>query len=313
MVALRRGQHRAAAQHLERAVTRGASKRSTLYLLLARSRFQLGDKRGALTALDAAGAGAERFPGAYLLRAQCHWRLGEHPAAWRALAAGAARHPASREIMQQRVFLLIDLGLYRTATEEGLRYLRGGEAALDDHVAIAQALARAKQHQRAALILEQARLRHPGSRKVTIQLARTYLDAGTPLAAAQILHHASLRFPKLAIEAAELYRRAGKLLRALHLNAQVTDQARKIRQRLGLLVELERFEQAAALQPRLSRLGLLADDNICYALAFSYYRTGRHDEAERLLRRLRDPAAVERAGALRRAMAACAERGWECR
>ena len=64
--------------------------------------------------------------------------------------------------------------------------------------------------------------------------------------------------------------------------------------------------------PKLSRLGLLSDENIRYALAYAYYKTGRFERAEEQLKPIQDPQLFESALQLRKAMAACREAGWEC-
>jgi len=311
VVAYRRRDHAAAVAQLGRALRAGA-RGETLHLLLARSHFALGQLRPAIEALGRAGAGARRWPGAFLLEAQCHWRLGDRVRAWGALQRGSRLHPKNDELARQRVLLLVDMGLYRRAAEEGERFLARPGVTPGDFVAFAEALRRGRQVWRAILLLEQGGLRFPKGRGVLLQLARAYLDAGKPLAAGRLLHRAALADPRLLVEAAELYRRAGQLLQALHLNAQVPDQKPKVRQRLGLLIELERFEEAAALEPRLARLGLLDDQKIIYALAYAHYRAGDHGHAEAWLKRIREPGLFDRAAELRRAMAACAAQGWTC-
>jgi hypothetical protein len=145
-----------------------------------------------------------------------------------------------------------------------------------------------------------------------LRLALCYVGDGKPLAAAQLVHRASYIDPKLRVEAAELYRRARKLTMALLVNAQVLDQRKKLRQRLGLLIEARRFEEAAALELRLSRLGLLKDQQLVYALAYSFFRIGRFRKSERWLKQVTDPGLFRKAVELRRSMATCESQGWMC-
>ena len=56
--------------------------------------------------------------------------------------------------------------------------------------------------------------------------------------------------PKYVVEAAELFRRSGRLERALFLNKRIADQKAKIKQRLQILLELERFEMIVAMEAR---------------------------------------------------------------
>ena len=92
----------------------------------------------------------------------------------------------------------------------------------------------------------------------------------------------------------------------------MTDQDKKIKQRLSILLKLERHEMIAAMEPRLSRLGLLADENIRYALAYGYFKTGEFNKAEEQLKHITEARLFESALELRRAMKACQEAGWEC-
>jgi hypothetical protein len=64
--------------------------------------------------------------------------------------------------------------------------------------------------------------------------------------------------------------------------------------------------------PRLSRLGLLDDQSIVYALAYAFYKTGDFEETERWLKRLTKPELFRRAIQLRKAIQACKEMGWSC-
>jgi TolA-binding protein len=311
LVALKRGDHKAAERSLRAAIKAGQKDRNA-HLLLAQARFGQQDYPGTLRALRRTGELGRRYPGVYLMRAQCHWRLRDRVSAWRALQAGLRRFARDRELQRQRVLLMVDLGLFQQATAADLRFLARHGSDADGYVAIAEALRRGKQHRRAILILEQARLRFPASDAVLKQLARSYLDDGKPFVAAELLARAANRRPEYRLEAAELYRRAGRLQTAIYLNAQAVQQKAKVRQRLGLLVELERHEEAAAMAPRLSRLGLLADEEIVYALAYALYKAHRFEAAERHLKRITRPALFTRAIQLRKAMDSCRKLGWEC-
>ena len=118
--------------------------------------------------------------------------------------------------------------------------------------------------------------------------------------------------PQLISEAAELYRRAGRTSRALMLNGQIRDQSVKLKQRLAILLELQRFEQAASMDEDLVRIGLLEDEDIRYALAYAVFKTGDFDGAEFHLQKLSRPDLFRKAAELRRAMADCSEEPWQC-
>ena len=89
------------------------------------------------------------------------------------------------------------------------------------------------------------------------------------------------------------------------MNGRVADPVDKASQRLGLLVDDSRLAEAAALVPRLSRLGLLADDSVSYAVAYAWFGLGELDAAEEALADIEDPAVFRSAVSLRQAIGAC--------
>jgi tetratricopeptide (TPR) repeat protein len=311
IVAVKRKNHKKAIRALGAALKSGRRDKR-IDLLLAQSYFKLKNYHRALHFLKKAQTEAQKVAAGFLLAAQCHWRLGRRVEAWKALDQGLLRHPKDSELLRQKVLLLVEMGLYIQASRLARRFLSRTACTVDDYVAMGEALHRAGQHQRAAMILEEARLRYPHDRRVLMQLARCYLKDAKPLAAAVLLQRASFLAPQLRVEAAELYRRAGRLELAGLLNSQVVDQKAKMRQKLGLLIEGGRYEQAAALLPRLARLGLLLDQQVVYALAYAFFRVGQFNVAESWLKRITQTALFEKSVALRRAISACAEKGWSC-
>jgi uncharacterized protein HemY len=197
LIALKRHDFKMAARQLALSIKHG-QKDKNAYLLLAQARFGLKDFRGTLDALAHTGELGKSYAGIFLMKAQCHWRLRDRENAWRALRDGIRRFPKSRELVRQKILLMVDLGLYQQATTLGLNYLARGKAKADDYVAIAEALRRGKQHKKSILILEQAKLQHPQSDLILKQLARSYLDDGKPLAAAELLARAAHRKPEIS-------------------------------------------------------------------------------------------------------------------
>jgi tetratricopeptide (TPR) repeat protein len=329
MIYLRQGDHAKAAVALEAALRYGTSAKPPeadggvasadtqpsplVWAFLAQARFALEDYRGALKALDGADSAGAKLAGVWLLRVQCHWRLNELERAHAALLAGQQRHPDVQELFRQEIFLLVDLKLYQSALEKGRAYLKSAnEAGPDDYAAIAEALRKAKAFDSAARLLEEARLRFDAHPTLVRQLGRVYLDMERPATAARIFERAARRDPSFALEAAELYRRAGDTIRALGINAISNDTPGKTRQRLGLLIELSRFAEATGLEKRLARLGILKEDALVYGLAYAHFQLGNFRAAERLLKRIADPSVFERATHLRQAMATCRNEGWTC-
>lgn len=300
-----------AAEHLEQAVTTGRAE-AIVHVYLAQARFQLEEYRKVLETLDRADTLLRRITAVHHMRAQCHWLLNEPDMALAALDRATVLFPEDPGFLRRKVYFLVDLGLFQQAATEGREYLQRSQGKLEDYIALGNALRASGEADEAIKLLEQARLRFPRHPEVNKVLARAYLDRNQLNTAADLVYEAALLKPALTSEAAELYRRAGRLHRALLLNGQVSDQPIKLRQRLALLLELQRYSQAASMRTDLQRLSLLEDEDIRYALAYAVFKTGSFEEAEQHLQVLTRPDLFRKAAELRSAMQDCAEDRWQC-
>lgn len=283
-----------------------------IYLFLSQAHFGLKDYRKALDALAKAGPELTNKPEVYAMRANAHWQLQEPSKTISVLAEGLSRFPSEEKLSRMKVFYLIEMGLFQTAIEDGISYLARDNVSADDFVAVGEALKRAREPKKALMILEQARLRFPDAPLLTAQLAHAYLDAEQPVSAAMLFEDASRFDDKYRSDAAEMYRKAGRHQLALWLNGAVVEQEVKVKQRLSILLNQENYDAVTAMEPRLSRLGLLQDENVRYALAYAFYNSGDFVNAEKQLKLLKDPQLFEKATQLRKAIAACKEARWEC-
>lgn len=311
MAHLRRDEPEAAAAALEQAVATGGAE-SVVYVYLAQVYFQLERFRDVLLTLEKAGPELEKVASVYHMRAQCHWLLKEPELALATLDLAAQLFPQEPGFLRRKVFFLIELGLYREAAEQGRVYLQQSAGKREDYVALGNAMRASGELREATLLLEQARLMYPGDADVNKVLAHAYLDQGQTNTAAELIYEASLLDPSLTGEASELYRRAGRPYRALMLNGQISDQKVKFRQRLALLLELQRFEQAAAMDNDLRRTGLMDDEDIRYALAYAVFKVGDFEAAEVHLQTLTRADLFRKAAELRRAIQDCSEDSWKC-
>jgi Tfp pilus assembly protein PilF len=283
-----------------------------VYLYLAQAWFAQEEHAKAIAALEGAGDQLDGLAGAWNLRAHAHWTLGQRQQAFDTLHRASARFPANTSFLRRTVFYLIEAGLYQEAARAGMDYLQRADAKADDYLAIGTALRRTGSLDEAIDFLETGRLHYPEHDNLAKALAQTWLDKGQPLAAAELLAAVAERDPSLLAEAAELFRRAGHSQRALNLNARVTDPDKKLKQRVGILLELRRYDQVAGMEGALARARLLGDEDIRYALAYALFRSGRHEDAEIHLQALTRPDLFRKSTELRRLMAQCADQRWTC-
>jgi tetratricopeptide (TPR) repeat protein len=311
LIALNQQQPEAAVSAFDRAIAAGQTE-PTIFLYLAQAQFGLERYADVLQTLDRAGAAFDTLAPVFLMRAQAHWLLQDRAQAFAVLADGARRFPGNTQFLRREVFFLMELGLYQEAAARGQQYLTVAEGKEEDYVAIGNALKRARQFDGALVFLESARLKFPASLNVVKVLAATYLEKGEPLAAGELMYRASLSDPTLKPEAAELFRRAHLYARALAVNAQIEDQSLKLKQRLGILIELGRFAEVRSMEGALKRTRLLDDEDVRYALAYALFKEGDFDAAEVHLSKLTKPDLFRKATELRQSMQECAAERWRC-
>ena len=311
MAHLRRNELEPARDAFLQAVDSGEAE-ALVFVYLAQVNYQLEDYRSAIEALDRAGAVVERVPSVYHMKAQAYWLLEEPVMALATLDQAAQVFPEDLSFIRRKVFYLVDLGFFKEAVVQGKRYLAESEGSVEDYVALGNALRASGELNEAARFLEEAQLLFPNSPEVKKVLAHVYIEREEMSAAADLLYKAALLDPELLSEAAELYRRSGQTFRALTLNTQLVDQPEKYRQRLAIYLQLENFEQAAAMEIPLRRVGLMEDEDLRYAVAYALFKTGDFDGAERHLAALSRPDLFRKAAELRSAIQDCAEDSWKC-
>lgn len=301
----------AAKDSLQQAVKSG-QKDQAIFIYLAQTYFGLKDYKQAIDAIGKAGSQANKDAALVSLKAESYWHLQQTDAAINTLNAGQKDFPADFRFLKRKVFYFVELGLYQEAVRLGRDYLQRSKSAAADYIAIGNALRLSKEYQEALNILEIARLQFPQDEMVAKLLAHTYLDQGKLNSAAFILEQAALLNPKLQAEAAEIYRRAGRLHKALTLNESISDQKVKFKQRLSILLALKQFERAANMESSLYRTGLLEDQDVRYALAYALFSSRRFSEANKHLDHLTNAELFRKGTELRRLMEACKNEPWQC-
>ena len=301
----------AARDSLQQAIKNGQQDRS-IFIYLAQAHFGLKDYRNTVNAIGKAGDLVNKDAMLISLKAESYWHLQQPDAAISALNDGQRAFPSDFRFLKRKVFYLVELGLYQEAVRLGRDFLQRSKASASDYVAFGNALRLSSEFQEAINILEIARLQYPDDELVAKLLAHTYLDQGQLNSAAFILEQAALLNPALQSEAAEIYRRAGRLHKALTLNESILDQKVKLKQRLSILLALKQFERAANMEGSLYRTGLLEDQSVRYALAYALFSTRRFAEVGKHLDHLKDAELFRKATELRRLMEVCKTEPWQC-
>ncbi|WP_143735849.1 tetratricopeptide repeat protein [Methyloprofundus sedimenti] len=283
-----------------------------IYVYLAQVNYALKEYQQVIVAVDKAGDIVSNYPTLMEMKAQSHWQLKQSNLAIETLNTAQQMFSADYRFMRRKVFYLVELKLYQQAAQLGQQYLNLSAGKASDYIAIGNALRLSKEYQQTLLIMEAARLKFPDNVTIAKVLAHTYMDMGQLNSGAFILEQAAQYDPKLIAEAAEVYRRAGRLYKALTLNPVIRDHKAKLKQRLAIFLALKRYEKAANMQKSLYRTGLLDDQNIRYALAYAYFSSGQFTAASKQIDYLTETDLFKKGLELRRMMEACKEEPWQC-
>lgn len=311
LVLLKKQDYTNAKTTFQQAIDAGQTE-NVVFIYLAQAAYGDQDFRTTLKAIDQLGSQINSMKELFTMKAQSHWKLNEKNQAWVSLTEGLRYFPDEPVFLRQQIFFLLELKLYQDAVTIGNKYLSRAEAVVEDYLAIGSSLRKSQQPEKAINILEKAKLLYPEDTRVTIELAHAYLDSNKIVVAAELFQYvASLDITYMS-EAAELFRRAGNLSRALNLNAQVRDKAKKLKQRLAILLEYEDFELAAAMERPLNRVGLLDDEDIRYATAYSLFKAGQFTEASEQLNYIKRPDLFRKSTELRKVMQDCQSATWTC-
>lgn len=284
----------------------------SLYLYIAQNSFKLKDYQGCINALDMVPAMMDANPKLFGLKAECYWRLDQKDNALDELRRVNTKFPEFWDAYKQRFYYLVSIKLYQAALEDAQIYLKNAEPNETITIAFINALRQAGQTDRAIELAEVANLRYLKSSKITVLLGHLYLDKDKVNAAAKIFDEASVEDGNYTKESAEMYRRAGDFVMALYKNAQMLDAKEKYKQRIAIFLEYSQFERVVATRSAMQRSGLMEDESMRYALAYSYYMIGQFEPCEALLKTLTKSDLFKKATELRKKMEKCNANIWEC-
>jgi len=316
VVAMKLLDYQNAIGYFRQALAHGQSDKS-VYLYIAEACYKSQDYQGTVDALDQAGSLASGKPNMIAFRAEAYWKLEAFDRALGTLERGYALFPGHHDFVKQKFYYLVQRELFQEALDTAQSLIDAadrGDVTLDaeSYVAFANTLRGSGQYVKAQEILETGRLRYPYEPKITVLLAHTYIDTNNLTAAAGLFENASVFERGYTKEASEIYRRAKAFVQALYLNSQVLDQKEKLKQRLAIYVEFGEFDRAVAMHTDMQRAGLLKDEEIRYALAYTYYMNGDFERSETLLKTLTKPDLFNKAVKLRDNMEKCKTDRWEC-
>lgn len=282
-----------------------------IYLYQAETLFHLKEFDRALETIQKSDPESKKTSGYFVLQSNILWQQGKKDNAWEVLRTAPQAGVPREVLIKQQFQYVLEEGLYLTAQDLIYLALKLNVRAKD--VAVMAGLLREKKQVRLGVgPLELAKYRWPQSTEILLELAYSYLKMEKTLSAATLLESAARLKPELANEAVELLRHAGKDFRAEILLASIPDESSELKQRVGIYLSRERYDLVAHLSPRLSSTGLLQDEELRYALAYSFYALGEFEKAQWHLNQLGREDLFEKALEIKKTIADCRETPWLC-
>lgn len=311
LLSVRTNNNSQAIKFIQKAKTLGAVD-AVMDVYLAQAAYATKDYQLTLNALASAGQSVEKIPAIYFMRSQSYWQLKQYANAIATLEQASKIFPDEKNFMRRQVFYYLELGYNQQAAILGKQYLQKFKGQRDDYVAIGNAIRNSGDSQSALVFLESAHLQFPNDENISKSLAAVYIQNDDYFVAAKIIHDAALFNPALIKEAAELYRRAGSHYMALTLNGMISEQKEKLKQRMALMLQLENFDQAIAMEDNIKRVHLQNDENMKYALAYAFFKTGNYPKADEYLNQITETENFKKATELRKIMSECQQETWRC-
>ena len=296
---------------LDAAIKRGQDNPS-IHLYVAKNYWLLHNYAEVIVALDKVGNTVRESEQLMVMKAEAYKQQRLYDNAWAVLDEGLVLFPTSSIFYRQKFYYLLELGYYQQAGEYAKKYLAVGEYSAKDYLAVAFTLRENHQLEAAALLLEEAAIKHPNDDKITELLGQVYIDQEHYLIAAMVFDWSSIERPKFAYKAASLYLKANEPVRSLQLNRRITKQDDKFRQRLSIDISLDDYVSLVAKVPALKRYDLMKDDNIVYAVGYGFFRNGDYVNSKRYLQKITDAQLFSKASTIFLQIEKCQENSLDC-
>ena len=255
---------------------------SAMHLFAAKAHFSLGNFEETLVALDAGVDVGRKAASYFLFLAQTAQRLGKSVRAYSALQEGARRFPEEKLFLRDTALFFVSLGLFESALSPMTKYLEETTPDLDSFLAAAHTFQKAGRHKQAAMILEDARLRFGEKTEILSRLGYVFGQMGRHFTAARFFERATAAGGAFAFDAAEHFAAAGKLEKALAVNARVTDARMMRSQRLSLYIKLAKYDRARIVGEKMREESRMEDMDL-FCLAYAYTELHQTDKVQPLI------------------------------
>lgn len=287
-------------------------KLENLHMQLSQAYYHVKDYAHTVKHLDMAGNRGRDRAALFAIRAECYWKIEKPKDAIHALNRGLKLFAEDAMLLKQKYHYFAELGLYQAAIENAKKYMGVTDAGANAYILLAQLLIEAEQADKAAEILELARGKFSQNAEIKMLLGHIYMEKGMNFTAARLFKEATYNDKKYLKDAVEMYRRIKDFSHAIYLNTQMSDKVEKLKQKVAIYLDRGEFEKVIGLTDGLKRYNLLEDDNLRYALAYSYYMAKDYPKAEMHVKKIQDNDLFAKGTVILKNIEKCRENSTEC-
>ena len=287
-------------------------KLEKLYLYLSQAYYKIQDYANTARHLDFAGDRGTDRPELFSLRAECYWKLEQFSDAINSINRGLKHFPDNANLLKQKYYYFAELELYQSAIETAYRYMTVTQADAKEYIILAQLLTESGQVDEAAKVLEKAKGIFPENAKITMLLGHIYMKKDMEHTAAYFFKAGAYHDKQYLKAAVEMHRRIKDYPHAIFLNTQMSDKVEKLKQKVAILLDRAEYEKVIGLKDDMDRYSLLDDDNMRYALAYSYYMAKDYPNAEKHLKMIQDDKLFIKGTTILKNIEKCRENSMEC-
>ena len=287
-------------------------KITQLYMYLTQEYYKLKDYKNTVASLQNAGERGKSRAGLYTLRAECYYKQAKYSETFSALNEGIKRFPDDSKLLKQKFYYFADLKLYQAAIDASKVYMDKVGVSSKEYIALSQMLIGANEIDSAIALLEESKLMFPKDAKIGILLGHMYLKKDMKNTTAHLFEESSYYDKQYLKDAVEMNRRAGNNLHALYLNTQNIDKVEKLKQKIAIYLNAGEYRKIIGLKKALKRYKMLDDENLRYALAYSYYTVGDYKNSEAHLKYISDSELFSKATVIRKNIEKCTNDSMEC-
>lgn len=282
---------------------------------IAQSNFALGNYEEAINSLIKQ---KDRTEKSYLILSSSYWKLSKHKKAFKVLNDGITKYPNHSGLGKQRAIYFSELGLVHELylnAKKLLSTVKENNGGFDKlyFLFLVQLVRQKGEAELSLKLLESLHLRSPDDPDVLAELAHIYFTRGKLQAAKDLYIKAAQINPKYAYQATELLIQTNDLILAKLYNSLIKDQKKRTKQKFAIELKMNNYNEAYFLKDELNQLGLLKEDSILYALAYSAIKSGHIENSLKMLDRIKSPEMFKKALKLKDWTNECLQEGaWKC-